>query len=387
MSDDHATYAPSAASRWVLCSASPALEASAPEAQQSEEAREGDAAHFVAATTLRTLSLSVGASLTVAQVMPREMDVAPNNVIITDEMLDAAQIYIEDVIATCGPDALDKLHIEEHLPDGPFGPDNWGRPDVWWASAGANGAYIFIYDFKFGHRFVDAFENWQMLNYLALILARPEFAAIDRANIEVVFNVVQPRNYHPSGPIRRWNVRVSQIEDYFRNLATAIHEASTAPIARPNPECRDCKGRWRCQALHNAADSALDQAGFAVPFDLDDIGLGLELKMLKHGEALLKARITGLEEQVLSALRAGRRIPWFHVSHAQGKERWTVDAGDVIAMGAAFGVDVAKPGVMTPKQAREAGFDADTVKAISARPAGAAKLEITDDKHARKVFG
>lgn len=383
----HAIYAPSAASRWVHCSAAPALEASAPPTQESEDSRQGDAAHYCAATVLRALTMSAGQGVRMSELYPAEGSFAPNGVIISDEILDSAAVYVEDVIRTCGSDALDRLHVEETLPAGPLGPDDWGTPDVWWMARGANGAYIHLYDFKHGHRFVDAFENWQMLNYLCLILALPEFYGIDRASIEVVFTVVQPRNYHPSGPIRRWSFKASDVEDYFRNLLSAINEATIGPIARPNPECRDCLGRWRCEALHKAADSAIDQAGFAVPFDLDDTALGLELKMLKHGAALLDARITGLEEQVLSGIRAGRRIPWFRVSHPPGRERWTVDAATVIEMASAFGVDVSKPGVMTPKQARDAGMDADTVKALSDRPTGSAKLEIEDDKTARKVFG
>jgi hypothetical protein len=88
----------------------------------------------------------------------------------------------------------------------------------------------------------------------------------------------------------------------------------------------------------------------------------------------------------LSTIRAGRRVPGFGLVSGQAREQWTKDAAEVIALGEAFGVNLRKNALITPKQARDAGVDAETVKAYSTRPAGALKLEQIDDATLRRTF-
>ena len=56
-------------------------------------------------------------------------------------------------------------------------------------------------------------------------------------------------------------------------------------------------------------------------------------------------------------------------------------------MGSLMGVDLSKPGVLTPKQAEKAGVDEGVIKAYSVTPLGQIKLVPTNPSDARRVFG
>lgn len=374
---------PSAAARWVACGASVPLEAEAPLPEDAETAKartEGDAAHWAGANELKGAwaSTPVGA-------------VAPNGVVFDEEMREAVDLYVAEVNSHRIAGA--ELHVEESVACPTIHPDNGGTPDCWSFVPRGNGGLLQIWDFKYGHRYVDAFVNWQLVDYAAGILARLEFRNVDHREVKVVMTVVQPRNYHPAGPVRSWTTEAVKLAGYWQDLRDAASEAmSDTPKARVNPECRDCKGRHRCAALHLAAETAMDVALSAVPLDLSASALGVELRFLRRNRVLLDARISGLETVAESKLRAGEGVPFFGLVPGQSKEIWTEDAATVIAMGEALGVSLAKMAApITPNQARgalkKAGLDETLLTGFSDRPPGAMKLSEVDETKAAKVFG
>lgn len=387
MAEAHSRIAPSSAPRYVYCHGSVAMEAQFPETEQSQEAKEGEAAHHVGATILRDLVQFRQARRVPAGTL------APNGIVVTDEMIEAADLFTNYVADKCGNDAYAALHIEEVVSAPALHPELWGRPDVWWAAMGATGAYVYVADFKFGHRFVDAFENWQLIAYLAGILSRPEFAGIDRARIEVCAAIVQPRNYHPSGAVREWTTTADKLAPLFATLSEACHAATGSnPMCHVNDECRDCRGRHACTTLQQGADAAMDFAGVMNAAILPPNALGAELRMIHRAQMMLDARATGLEEQAISTIRMGQRVPFYGMGQGQAREIWTAKPEEVFAMGDAMGLDLRKPAAaLTPNQARTAGKSvpgfADLIKAYSDRPPGAVKLETVDNDTARKVFG
>ena len=373
----HRPLPPSSAPRWAgQCPGSVAVEAAHPEAGKSAEALEGDAAHEVLATVLRGGSApSVGS-------------VASNGVVIDDEIIESVEVFTDDVLETHGSDALGKLHVEEYVDCATIHPDNGGTPDVWWSAAGMNGGYLFIADYKHGHRFVDAFENWQLIDYAAGLLATvPKLQKLPLESIQVIFTIGQPRSFHPLGPIRRWTTTAAALQPYFATLRAMAAEAmSPSPRTIVGPECRDCTGRHACQSLQNAADNVADIAGGVVTFELPPVALGVELRMLDRAEKLLAARLTGLREQALALRRKGVAIPFYELKQGEGRERWTVPVEEVQALGTLVGHDLTKPKPLTPSQVRKLGVDADVVALYSERPKGELKLVQVTDSTARKVF-
>ena len=124
------------------------------------------------------------------------------------------------------------------------------------------------------------------------------------------------------------------------------------------------------------------------PLELSPTAMGQELRMLKYAAELLDARITGLTEQTINAIRKGGTVPHFKLAQTMGREHWTKEATEIITMGQLYGVELAKPAAaITPRQAVKAGLPEDVVTKLAGRVPGAMKLIADNEDEARKIFG
>lgn len=378
MSAAHAFLPPSGAGCWVACPAWPTMNARYPQ-DDTPESMEGTAAHWVFEQTFAGQQTALG-------------QVAPNGIVLTEEMLDGADVYVEAIdqdLKLCGFDRS-ALSVEGRVTMPDVHPLNWGTPDTWFYAAGAN--MLNLYDYKFGHDFVDAFENWQLADYTVGILdGLVGEGALDpqyRATTIVNFIVVQPRNYDRSGPVRRWSVPAYKLADMQNRLRVAALAATVAePVAQPGRQCKHCPGRHACNALQREGYAAAALAGSSVPVELPPAALATELRMLRSAQAMLKARVTGLEEETFARVRRGESVPGFGIEETFGREGWSQPPGAVIAMGQMLGKDVSKPGVLTPKQAIKAGMPEALVKSMTTKESKGLKLAEVDSTAAAKVFG
>lgn len=372
MSGAHSILAPSSAARRVQCSASTRAEAAYPQAEDSPEAAAGTAAHWGLAEMLEGRLVDVG-------------QVAPNGMFLTEEMIEAIDLVHDDVTAELAPYGMRPSQgmVEQRVAITRIHAESWGTPDyAIWPSP----THLLVYDFKFGHRVVEVFENWQLIEYVTGLL--DERGIVDDQFVTVTVKIAQPRAFHRNGPIRSWTFRASDIRAHI-NLATVAAREALGPNAqaRVGPECRDCRARHACETLQRAAMTACDMAGAPQPFDLPPAALALEYRTLRRYAALLDARITGLEEQAFSHIKAGKSLPGLRVEHGAGREQWTVSDKVVIQIGRAIGVNVANPAkAMTPRQAVKAGLPDAVLAGIVTTPRGAAKLVEDDGARARKVF-
>jgi len=387
MSGEHAPLAPSSAHIWAPdngCRGSVALQAAYPGPPDSPDTLEGDAAHWYVAEVLNGRSPALGT-------------VSPNGVPINAEMIDAAQGIVTDIrdtLKACTPGT--PLRVEERVYAQSVHEANWGTPDAYAVDRGQRALHI--WDFKYGHRFVDAARNWQMIDYAIAVLDSEGFSpvvAFDHAleqwnGWRVSLTIAQPRNYDPMGPIREWHTTGEALRDtYLARLRQSAYEAMQPGAPYTTGEhCRDCTGRHVCPALQRAAAIAMDVSLTAQPVNLPPHAVGLELRQIDDAMARLDARKTGLEEHALGLIRGGTRIPFFSAQHASGRERWTVPVGEVFALGDMLGVPVRKPPeAITPAQARKAGIDAGVIQAYAETPKGALRLVRVDDDAAQLAFG
>lgn len=371
----HSILAPSSAARRIQCPGSTLLEAAYPEAETTPEAAEGEAAHWAAAEMLSGRLVDVG-------------QIAPNGVVLTQEMVEGADLYYDDVVATLKPYGItpDKGQIEQQIAIPRIHPQSFGTPDyAVWLRFGS----LAVWDYKFGHRFVEVYENWQLIEYVAGLLHGLLQQGYDDRNIDVTVKIVQPRAYHRSGPIRSWSFRASDIRAHVNIASTAAHEAlGPEPKQRVGPECRDCRARHACVTLQRAAMRELDEAGREQPLELPPAALGLELALLRAGIERLEARASGLEEQALAQIKRGASVPGWTVEHGAGRQRWAKPAAEVLAVGQMFGVDLARPvEPITPLQAVKAGLPEQMLSALAETPRGAAALVRDDGSKARAIFG
>lgn len=375
---EHSRIPPSSSARRQQCPASTTMEEGFPETEDGEAAAEGTAAHWAVSETLSGRMVDVG-------------EVAPNGVRLTAEMIRAADQMYADVALELAPYGMrpEQGDVEQRIAIPRVHAESWGTPDYTVWVPGTRGLHLFLYDFKFGHRIVEVFENEQCVEYVAGALARVlDSRGYSDQDINVTIKIVQPRAYHKDGAIRSWSFKASDIRALINRASNAAHEAlGPNPKAHVGPECRDCRARHACPTLQKAALSACDVAGKAQPFDLPPAALAHEYLTLKRHAALLSARLTGIEEQCLSLARAGAILPGLRIEHGNGRMRWNIPATQVIAIGAALGVNVAQPPeVLTPKQAVEAGLPEATLAGLTTTPRGAATLAEDDGSTARRLF-
>lgn len=375
---EHAFLAPSSAARWVRCAQSASLEAAYPEKEASPSSLEGTAAHWVVQMLL------------LGHMVEIDMQ-APNGVAVTEEMLEAAEIVKDDIIQTLGPDWAQVLIVEQRVHIRRVHESaNWGTPDYRaWTRLGDGRPVLHIWDFKYGHGIVEAFENWQLIDYVAGALDEVGTNGLQDQNTVVDMVVIQPRAYHRDGPVRRWKCLASDLRGYVNRLAMAADDAmSVTPTASPHPEaCENCKGRHACQALQRAAYFAADYGQQSGAVDLSPHALGLELRALHRAQALLEARISGLEAQAVAQIKGGSLVPFWSLESTPGRLAWSKPVAEVLALGQMMGLDLAKPPeALTPVQAKKAGLPEALVNTYATRPTGAAKLTADTGVKARLTF-
>jgi hypothetical protein len=369
----HSILPPSSAARRVICPGSRALEALCPQ-EESPASIEGTLAHYYAT---RELQSRLGCNLP-----PAIADEA------TQEMLDGANEFANDVMRVLQTtDSSDDVHIEEAVDISNINEQCWGTPDCWYYNSKAR--VLNIWDYKFGHSFVEVFENWQLIEYSAGILQKLGLNGYHDQYVTVNFIIVQPRSYHRDGSIRHWTVKASDLRGYF-NILEVTERASLTDNANCNPssQCRDCSARHLCPALQEAALSAIDISMTNTPHDLPAKALGNELRYSQHALALLKARTEALEEQALAMIKRGNNVPFFTVEETQSREKWKIPADDVVALGTIFDKNLTKSvDVATPKQAIKLGIDATIVRSYSITERTGVKLVPENNVKIKKMFG
>lgn len=366
---NHAPLAPSSAATRRQCPASKRMQELFPEAEESQASKDGTAAHWAVSELLHGRSIDAGL-------------VAPNGVMLDDEMCEAAEMCAEVVRRDIKQGSI--VRIEEMVNISMIHPHCWGTPDY----AVFNPRHLVLTDFKYGHRFVSEFENWQLIEYAEGLL--PVFG-IDGGNDHetyVTMRIVQPRCYAGGSPVREWTVKASDLRGYAneaRLFESIAADEIDAPM-RVGPNCKDCSARHACPAAQRAAYDAMDLAQRSEPFELDPAALGVELRYIDRAIEHLEARRTGLEAQVTIALRQGQAVPHWRLEQGYGRQRWTRPAPEIAALGDMMGVDIAPRKPVTPGQAEKAGLDPSVVAAYSERPLGEMKLKPVNEQGARRVF-
>lgn len=232
----HSELSPSGSSRWIGCPGSVALERLMPE-ETTKYAEEGTAAHEVA-----QVCLSGGHDA--AEMVGRTF----NGFEITGDMAEHIQIYV-----TWARDQLrgNIYMIEERVPISIT--EGFGTADL--IVYREEDKTLVVGDLKFGRGVsVEAYENTQGLLYAMGALKR--FHNHDIRRVEVT--IIQPRSYHPDGPIRVWEIDYEDLLDWKFKFMAAV-EATKQPEAPliAGPHCRFCKAAPVCPQL---LDTALQTA-------------------------------------------------------------------------------------------------------------------------------
>lgn len=379
MSGGHDVIAPSGLDITVQCPRSVGLQMGLPDLP-TEESMEGDAAHWLAMMTANGIPMPVGTP-------------CPNGVVVDQDMIDGAELWA-DIVGPYG-EAEKKVRIPLiHATHCGGTPDNYRFDPIAFT--------LRVFDYKYGHRFVEVFENKQLAAYASGVIDELKLrAGTDLTKLNVEFVLVQPRSYHPDGPVRRWMTTAGALVPLVNQLhfaaGLAIDESGNprpdAPAAT-GENCRDCKARHLCTLFQANAAHLVDAAGRADLFELPPAQLGAELSYLDAAIQRLKGRRDGLTIQAENSIRSGVDVPGYEMGEGRSTEQWRDDADvdTVSSFGAALGVALcADVKLRTPTQAKaelkRRHLDPSLLDGYTHRPRGKMSLAQSSTIKARKAFG
>lgn len=385
----HATLAPSSAPIWGNCAGSVKAQQGRPN-PETPQSREGTAAHWVMAEVLLNFTGRQSGPLICDDYVGKT---APNGVVIDDKMAQGAQVIVDDVLKVCQQHgALQSLLIEQRVAMPRIHPENWGTLDVslYLPAIG----WLFVWDYKHGHRPVEAEANEQLIDYVEGLTEMHRIdGATDQATT-VCIRIVQPFAYSANGPIDEWVVRLSDLRGAFNLLSAKAYEAmSDAPTMSAGLWCRDCLAVRDCAVGRKYVYGLIDTVN--APFAIDSMtsaDLAAERLILREGFGVLKARLEAIEEDLYYRITQGDVTSGLVLETKPGNLEFTVPEPQAAAFAMQFGVDISKPGVMTPTQSIAKApkeirpiFE-QAIKAITRRPAGALNLIPAKDSKTMRAF-
>jgi len=360
---DHSILPPSSAARRVACVGSRAMEALYPQ-DNSPSAIEGTAAHWVAMKALKKEPVCIG-------------EPAENGEIVTAEMVEGAALYadcvneyvkgarpltaVPDIFLTEVPLAMTEVH-----------PLAWGTADC---VAFGGGLGLHIWDYKFGHKYVGVFENWQLIYYA--------IGACETFKIKpnkITLWIVQPRYFGSEGKIRKWELSYDELQFFkteLKGIETAAMEEN--PKLMPSSECAYCAARHACPALRNTTLNIADFSKTLSHDDLTPAQVGKELRFLLDVQELLKARISGLSNLAENMISSGQRVPYFLLKPGRGSTVWKKSLNEILELAKLYNIEVKKAlELITPKQAIDKGLPEFILKEYAEFRPG--ELKLAEDK-------
>lgn len=316
----HAKLAPSASHRWMECPGSVPLCADIPDTT-SVFAAEGTAAHELCGHCLETgdspaTFADMWVDIHADPGKPKfvDLDEEPKGddemryFQVDDDMIDGVNMYVDlvrSLIEQAGGEENCLWSVEQRLDMTDLHPDIYGTGDASVLDIAAQ--HLHVPDFKYGKRvLVEALENPQLLLYAAGTLRRYHNHAVKKLTIYIV----QPRMYHPEGPIRKYEIDLIDLLDFETDISRGgarVSEAEQTLGEMPSEEweqkflkagewCFFCPAQGFCKARKKKAFAdalaEFNEAGevmFKEPHELTDKERGLVLRNADSLAAYVRA--------------------------------------------------------------------------------------------------
>ena len=331
MPGTHALLSPSAAHRWLNCTAAPRLEADQPDSG-SEYAREGTLDHAYCAKHLKTfLGLPTDGEdkeiAEYAQYHTGEMDeYTETNKTIEQEKINEARAHTGDAL----------LLVETRLDFSKWVPDAFGTGDAVIIADGI----LDIIDFKYGKGVkVEAVDNPQMKIYA---LGAYEAFSFEYNIQRVRMSIVQPRIDNLSTAELSVDELLAWADKELAPKAKKAYSGKGKPV--PGEWCQFCKVKHICKALAAQCSEAVTKHPDPKLLTPDEIAANV-LPLL----STIKTWLAGMEEYTLNAALAGTHFEGFKLVAGRSNRKIT----DPAAVQAALtGAGFASEAIMKPAELR-----------------------------------
>ena len=173
---------------------------------------------------------------------------------------------------------------------------------------------IYIIDFKYGQGVVvEVTDNTQLKCYAAGALDLLS-STLDVIGYIVKLVIVQPRAFHPDGPVRELETTADDIFDWANNILKPAALAALQPGAPLTPNdkaCRFCSAAGDCPALYSKAQemAVVDFDDIEIPEDskfppVPTLTPTQKIGIMEHSAAI-KAFITAVEGTIKNEMESG----------------------------------------------------------------------------------
>jgi len=381
---EHAILSISASGRWGNCPGSVQMEFAFDDGESTVESEEGDAAHWVASEILQSFSLNSGGIKTSVDFLNK---MAPNGVIVTSEMIENVEIYTDSILKTCSDKNMGiTRQVETKVyPTAIHETQCWGTVDC--RAYDDKEKTLYIWDFKYGHKYVDEYENNQLIGYAQGYLEELGVNGLADQFTYIVMTIVQPRYYH-GDKVRSWKIKASDLRGYVNKLHHSGHEALGAnATCRSGTHCTNCKAMFHCEANRRAVMSGIDYVLNVGGSKVDGNDSGQELLLLERISSMIDDRKDAVEQQVYYTLKSGKPVKNYALKPKSSRLKWNSELSEesIINIGLLFGLDISKKTVITPTQAIKLGVPEDNVNKIASRTSSMVVSKI-ETKDAEKAF-
>lgn len=267
---EHSPVGASGFYRWSKCPGQPALAEGLPN-KSSVFAEEGTRAHEFAEYCLNT---------GVTDTFSRD---AKEHVHWTEDIAEAVQLYLDTIAGE--KDKGDDVGVEVRFHLSAIHHLAFGTADC--VIYKPKSRTLVVLDYKHGKGVPVEAEGSGQLRYYALgAMLNKDNLPIDR--IKMV--IVQPRCYHPDGPVRTWEIPFEDLLEFSSELKNAIEatEKPDAPLVAGD-HCQFCPAAAICPALHDHSVEAA-KLDFAEqdPSAMSDAELGELLAKVDHIQNWIK---------------------------------------------------------------------------------------------------
>lgn len=245
-------------------------------------------------------------------------------------------------------------------------PESYGTCDAYFKSIRKK--HIIVWDYKTGHIPIEAYENWQLINYAAS-LYEPGFT--------IDLRIVQ------KDKIRNW--RPDNLPDYISELSAAAYEVySSDATCRTGAHCRYCEARHDCTPARKAALQLFEATGRPLPAGRTIDDLADELTLINRAIDSLQFIRAAYEDKISSAITSGLKVNGWRLGSGPGKLVWDKPDEEISALGDIMGFNLRKSGLITPTQAIDAGLPEVVVKPYTKHKKPA--LRLVPDNDGREIF-
>lgn len=351
---------------WVRCTAFSQMVKGLPDIGDTTIREEGTAFHWAALMVWLGHTVPVGT-------------IAPNKVAIDDDMIDGIDAYI-DRIKTWG--GTPRLEFQVAAPR--IHPACGGTCDAW--SFDPVKRILHVGDAKYGFRFVNPFECWQLLVYVSGLL---DYLGVeDDSTVMVEMCIFQPRAYRQGGPWHTWTVRASDLRAYFNTLRNAAEMVlSPRATCQTGAWCNSCNGRLNCDAFDAAFENALEVAGEPINNDTNPSSTNNQLLRVERALDILEARQSALNVRAEMFMRQGKQLQHYDLQAGQSRLHWKEGMSDALrGLATVRKVELFTQKPITPTQAKKV-LDPAIVDALSERYAGKLKVVRVAQDRASRIFG